>query len=80
MQQKALKVAKLIFKQFDTTNSNVIEVQSIDKLLEITYDNIGLSYVGNSKELESFLNEIDRASDGMITYVEYEKFLLRSLQ
>lgn len=75
-----LKVARRLFEKFDTDKSGYITENEIPKLIIETYAEIGVTYHPTREDIKAMMRMADLDRDGRISFEEYERLIIRSLE
>ena len=77
-----LEVARRLFKKFDKNGNQSLTVNEIGDLLVETYkETMGMpDFKPTSEDITSFMDLVDRDSDGIVTLEDYEYYILQSLK
>ena len=78
IQRGKLDQIRRVFDKFDEDGNGFIDERELKKLMEETYNLLGVSKVITNEDVQSYLLMID-SKDGRVSYPEYERIVTRAL-
>jgi len=75
-----LRHARSIFEKYDVNRDGVLDGSEIRQILKDTYQMLGLKFDPTEADIQKYIEMMDKNSDGSISLVEYEVFVLRALK
>ena len=74
-----MEVARRLFEKFDRNGDKSLTRNEIEPLIIETYKNMGMTYTPSKEDIDSWMKMTDTDGDGLVTLIEYEDLILRSL-
>ena len=71
--------ARKIFERFDTDKSGFLEEDEIPKVLQETYEKIGMKKTIDARQVKSYISALDHNKDGKVSMDEFIKVLIDNL-